>query len=73
MRALMGGAERSVLCSVVTVTGRVLVQARGRRLTTSRIWQDLLTELNKTPHVDLAYPTTRFFRADLEGPRPDIT
>ena len=56
----------------VTVTGRVLVQARGRRLTTSKIWQDLLTELNKTPHVDLAYPTTRFYRADLEPPRPDI-
>ena len=56
----------------VTVTGRVLVQARGRRLTTSKIWQDLLTELNKMPHVDLAYPTTRFYRADLEPPRPDI-
>ena len=57
----------------VTITGRVLVQARGRRLTTSKIWQDLLTELNKTPHVDLAYPTTRFYRADLEPPRPHIT
>ena len=56
----------------VTVTGRVLVPARGRRLTTSKIWQNLLTELNKTPHVDLAYPTTRFYQANLEPPRPDI-
>ena len=50
-----------------TVTGRVLVPARGRRLIESRIWQDLLRAINETPGVDLAYPTTRFFRADLEG------
>ncbi len=50
-----------------TVTGRVLVPARGRRLVESRIWQDLLRAINETPEVDLAYPTTRFFRADLEG------
>lgn len=50
-----------------TVTGRVLVPARGRRLIESRIWQDLLRAINETPEVDLAYPTTRFFRADLEG------
>ena len=33
---------------------------------TSLIWQDLLSELSQAPHVTLAYPTTRFFRADLE-------
>lgn len=54
----------------VTVTGRLLVEARERRLMTSRIWQDLLGELAKAPHVELAYPTTRFFRADLEGTEP---
>ena len=51
----------------VTVTGRLLVEARRRRLMTSRIWQGMLRELAKRPHVELAYPTTRFFRADLEG------
>ena len=54
----------------VTVTGRLLVEARERRLMTSRIWQDLLGELAKAPRVELAYPTTRFFRADLEGAEP---
>ena len=50
-----------------TVTGRVLVPARGRRLVESKIWQDLLRAINESPDVALAYPTTRFFRADLEG------
>ena len=50
-----------------TVTGRVLVPARGRRLIESKIWQDLLRAISETPRVELAYPTTRFFRADLEG------
>ena len=51
----------------VTVTGRLLVPPRGRRLTTSRIWQQLLHEIDEAPDVALAYPTTRFFRNDLEG------
>ena len=51
----------------VTVTGRLLVPPRGRRLTTSKIWQQLLHSINAAPDVELAYPTTRFFRADLEG------
>ena len=54
----------------VTVTGRLLVPPRGRRLTTSKIWQDLLHAINTTPSVELAYPTTRFYRADLERPDP---
>lgn len=54
----------------VTVTGRLLVKVGNRRLMTSLIWQDLLRELAKTDRVELAYPTTRFFRADLEGSEP---
>ena len=54
-----------------TVTGRVLVPARGRRKVESKIWQDLLRAINETPRVELAYPTTRFFRADLEGSASD--
>ena len=54
-----------------TVTGRVLVPARGRRLIESKIWQDLLRAINAAPRVELAYPTTRFFRADLEGSASD--
>ena len=51
----------------VTVTGRLLVPPRGRRLTTSKIWQDLLHAIHTAPTVELAYPTTRFYRADREG------
>lgn len=51
----------------VKVTGRLLVQPRGRRLTVSKIWQQLLPLINSTPDVELAYPTTRYFRAYVEG------
>ena len=51
----------------VTITGRLLVPSRGRRAITSAIWQDLLRAIQEAPNVELAYPTTRFFRADLEG------
>lgn len=51
----------------VTITGRLLVPSRGRRAITSAIWQDLLRAIQAAPGVELAYPTTRFFRADLEG------
>ena len=54
----------------VTVTGRLLVTARGRREITSRVWQDILRAISREPRVELAYPTTRFFRADLEGSVP---
>lgn len=57
----------------VTVTGRLLVPPRGRRLTTSKIWQRLLHSINAAPDVELAYPTTRFFRADLEGSARSMT
>ena len=55
----------------VTVTGRLLVPPRSRRLITSEIWQDLLQAIGAAPDVELAYPTTRFFRADLEGTAHD--
>ena len=55
----------------VTVTGRLLVPPRSRRLVTSKIWQDLLRTISAAPDVELAYPTTRFFRADLEGTAHD--
>ena len=57
----------------VTITGRLLVPSRGRRAITSAIWQDLLRAIQAAPDVELAYPTTRFFRADLEGaPTPGV-
>ncbi len=68
---LSGDAGTDVFVSAieygVTVTGRLLVEAKTRRLVTSAIWKDLLHAIDATPHADLAYPTTRFFRADIEG------
>ena len=55
----------------VTVTGRLLVEPQRRRPVTSKIWQDLFKAIDMAPGVTLAYPTTRFFRADREGSRPD--
>jgi len=55
----------------VTVTGRLLAPPHQRRLITSKIWQDLLHAISAAPDVELAYPTTRFFRGDLEGTAHD--
>ena len=49
----------------VQVTGRLLVPARSRRDANSKIWQDLLRRIEAAPNIDLAYPTTRFYRADM--------
>ena len=54
----------------VNVTGRLLVPSRGRRGITSRIWSELLPVINANPDVALAYPTTRYYRADHEGSPP---
>ena len=54
----------------VNVTGRLLVPSRGRRGITSRIWSELLPAIDAHPDVALAYPTTRFYRADREGEPP---
>ncbi len=54
----------------IQVTGRLLVPARSRRDANSKIWQDLLRRIEAAPNIDLAYPTTRFYRADLEGAAP---
>ena len=55
----------------VQVTGRLLVKARGRRGVNSQIWQELLRAIDAAPQIELAYPTTRFYRADREGAGPD--
>lgn len=69
--SLHGNLDSDVYVDVidygVTVTGRLLVPPHRRRLVTSKIWQDLLHAISAAPDVELAYPTSRFFRADLEG------
>ncbi len=51
----------------VTVTGRLLIGEWKRREVESQVWEELLPAIAAEPSVELAYPTTRFFRADLEG------
>lgn len=62
-----------VIDNGVTVTGRLLVRPRGRRLIVSKIWQQMLPAINAAPDVELAYPTTRYFRATYEGKVRDTT
>ncbi|MCQ3804398.1 MAG: mechanosensitive ion channel [bacterium] len=62
-----------VIDNGVKVTGRLLVPPRGRRLTVSKVWQELLPLIEAAPDMELAYPTTRFFRADLEGTPTGMT
>ncbi|MDH3426116.1 MAG: mechanosensitive ion channel family protein [Acidimicrobiia bacterium] len=50
--------------SGVLVTGRILVEVRKRRVVEAAIWKSILTAIASEPDVELAYPTTRIYRAD---------
>ena len=50
--------------SGVLLTIRYITQVRKRRGTENNIWTAILTEFDKHPDVELAYPTTRFYQAD---------
>lgn len=52
--------------SGVRLTGRMLVQARSRRGINSAVWRAILDAFDAEPNVALAYPTVRYYRADLE-------
>jgi small-conductance mechanosensitive channel len=49
--------------SGVMLTIRYLVDPRQRRGTEQKMWEDILEAFAKEPHIDLAYPTTRFYVA----------
>lgn len=55
------------LDSGVELAGRLLVPARQRRGHDSAIWMGILQAFEAEPHIELAYPTIRTFRADQEG------
>ena len=50
----------------VQLTIRHLCETRKRRGYTEAIWEDVLTEFAKHKDIDLAYPTTRFFKVGSE-------
>jgi small-conductance mechanosensitive channel len=51
----------SVKESGVLLTIRYLVDPRQRRGTEQKMWEDILEAFAKEAHIDLAYPTTRFY------------
>jgi len=52
----------SVVDHGVKLTIRHLCETRKRRGYTEAIWEDILLQFAKNDNIDLAYPTTRFFR-----------
>ena len=56
-----------VMDSGVQLTLRYLIEPRKRRGTEHAIWEDVLTEFDQQPEVDLAYHTVRSFKLSEEG------
>ena len=52
----------SVKDSGVMLTIRYLVSPRQRRGTEEKMWEDILEAFAAEPHIDLAYPTIRYFQ-----------
>jgi small-conductance mechanosensitive channel len=58
--------------SGVTLTGRILVDARRRRAVDQQVWRALLLAIASEPAVEIAYPTQRtFLRDPLRIEHPD--
>ena len=56
-----------VVDSGVELTIRYLIEPRKRRGTEHAIWEEILTEFDARPDVDLAYHTVRSFKLTEEG------
>lgn len=54
----------NVLDSGVLLTIRYLCRPRQRRASTEVLWEDILRAFAEHPDIDLAYPTTRFYRLE---------
>ncbi len=65
--ALTPTVYTSVEASGILLTVRYLCPPRRRRGTTHMIWEDVLEAFGAEPGIDLAYPTTRFFKAGEAG------
>ena len=64
--------EPSVFTSVqdsgVRLTIRYLCNPRNRRDTEQDIWEEILLEFKNHNNIEFAYPTSRVYRTDLNGP-----
>ncbi|MCP4726396.1 MAG: mechanosensitive ion channel family protein [bacterium] len=57
----------SVEDSGVLLTIRYLCDARSRRASEEKMWEDILKEFEKCSDIDFAYPTTRYYNNPAEG------
>lgn len=57
----------SVADSGVLLTIRYLCDARERRSSSERLWEDILDAFAKRDDIDFAYPTVRYFKNTTEG------
>ena len=64
----MSTRDNGILFSI-----RYMINPRQRRGSEQAIWEAILTEFEKHPDIDLAYPTTRFYTYTQESPSPDKT
>ena len=53
--------------SGVMLTLRYMCNPRERRLTSEKIWEDILDRFSKCNDIDFAYPTQRFYNNSTEG------
>ena len=60
----------SVRDSGIELTIRYIIEPRRRRGSEQALWEDILDMLAAEPHVDLAYPTSRIFKNEIEGKIP---
>ena len=60
----------SVKNSGIELTIRYIVEPRRRRGSEQALWEDILDWLAEEPHIDLAYPTSRVFKNEIEGKVP---
>jgi small-conductance mechanosensitive channel len=60
----------SVKDSGIELTIRYIVEPRRRRGSEQALWEDILDLLADEPHIDLAYPTSRVFKNEIEGKVP---
>lgn len=63
----------SVVDNGITLTIRYLSEPRKRRSSTEQIWEDILDAFAKEEHIDLAYPTMRYYDNVKEGKSPPQT
>ena len=60
----------SVKDSGVELTIRYIIEPRRQRGSEQALWEDILDMLASEPHIDLAYPTSRIFKNEIEGKIP---